>query len=55
MFAIFVVTGVLPAAAQPTDTAPVEVALATLNHARSFDERSRAGSVVRRIDRGNAE
>ncbi len=31
------------------------LALATLNHARSFDERSRAGSVVRRIDRGNAE
>ena len=29
--------------------------LSALNHARSFDENSRAGSVVRRIDRGNAE
>jgi hypothetical protein len=30
------------------------LALFALNHARSFDE-SRAGSVVRLIDRGNAE
>jgi hypothetical protein len=27
--------------------------LSALNHARSFDESSRAGSVVRRIDRRN--
>jgi hypothetical protein len=31
------------------------LALATLNHARSFDEKSRAGRVVRPIDRRNAE
>ena len=29
------------------------LALSALNHARSFDESSRAGSVVRRIDRRN--
>src|SRR2546425_4416821 len=29
------------------------LALSSLNHARSFDERSRAGSVVRQIDRRN--
>jgi hypothetical protein len=30
-------------------------ALSTLNHARSFEKRSRAGSLVRQIDRGNPE
>jgi hypothetical protein len=29
------------------------LALSALNHARSFDQQSRAGSVVRRIDRRN--
>ena len=31
------------------------LALLPLNHARSFDNRSRAGSVVRRIDRDNGK